>query len=157
MLWPRISRLRARLDYTPMLNLKFGGSVYTGKTTHDSQYFECVDGSCGKVNLPGARLTIWDLHALYSWQGLDLRALFAMSLLKDSDELNRIGGGGKIAKEMYGFYTEAAYDVDGLGVGEHRTAVVALVCASPILTSTPRWPATGTPRAATSTASGPPA
>lgn len=103
--------LAARLDYTPMLNLKVGGSVYTGKSSHDSQYFECVDGSCGKVNLPGARLTIWDLHAMYSWQGLDLRALFAMSHLEDSDTLNRIGGGGKIAKEMYGFYTEAAYDI----------------------------------------------
>ncbi len=101
----------ARLDYSPLLNLKFGGSVYTGKSTHDSQYFECVDGSCGPVNLPGARLTIWDLHALYSWQGLEARALFAMSHLKDSDELNRIGGGGKIAKEMYGFYTELAYDI----------------------------------------------
>ncbi len=103
--------LAARLDYTPMLNLTFGGSVYTGKTSHDSQYYECVDGECGPVNVPGARLTIWELHGMYSWQGLDLRALFAMSHLEDSDELNRIGGGGKIAKEMHGFYTEVAYDI----------------------------------------------
>ena len=47
--------LAARLDYTPMLNLKFGGSVYTGKSSHDSQYYECVDGKCGPVNVPGAR------------------------------------------------------------------------------------------------------
>ena len=103
--------LAARLDYTPMLNLTFGGSVYTGKTSHDSQYYECVDGDCGPANVPGARLTIWELHGMYSRQGLDLRALFAMSHLEDSDELNRIGGGGKIAKEMYGFYTEVAYDI----------------------------------------------
>ena len=103
--------LAARLDYTPMLNLTFGGSVYTGKTSHDSQYYECVDGECGPANVPGARLTIWELHGMYSWQGLDLRALFAMSHLEDSDELNRIGGGGKIAKEMHGFYTEVAYDI----------------------------------------------
>ncbi len=101
----------ARLDYSPLLNLKFGGSVYTGKSTHDSQYFECVDGSCGTADLPDARLTIWDLHALYSWQGMEARALFAMSHLKDSDELNRLGGGGSIAKEMYGFYSELAYDI----------------------------------------------
>ncbi len=103
--------LAARLDYTPMLNLTFGASVYTGKTSHDSQYYECVDGECGPANVPGARLTIWELHGIYSRQGLDLRALFAMSHLEDSDELNRIGGGGKIAKEMYGFYTEVAYDI----------------------------------------------
>lgn len=109
--------LAARLDYTPMLNLKFGGSVYTGKSSHDSQYYECVDGKCGPVNVPGARLTIWELHTMYNWQGLDLRALFAMSHLKDSDDLNRIGGGGKIAKEMYGFYTEAAYDIMPMVLG----------------------------------------
>ena len=103
--------LAARIDYSPMLNAKFGASVYTGKSTHDSQYYQCVEFECGKVDLPGARLTIWDLHAMYSWQGLDLRALFAMSHLQDSDKLNEIGGGGKIAKKMYGFYTEAAYDV----------------------------------------------
>ena len=103
--------LAARLDYTPMLNLTFGGSVYTGKTSHDSQYYECVDGECGPANVPGARLTIWELHGMFSRQGLDLRALFAMSHLEDSGELNRIGGGGKIAKEMLGFYTEVAYDI----------------------------------------------
>ncbi len=111
--------LAARLDYTPMLNLKFGGSVYTGKTTHDSQY--AVDGEM--FNYPGARLTIWDLHTMYSWQGLDLRALFAMSHLEDSDEMNRIAqsigssSAGKIAKEMYGFYVEAAYDIMPMVLG----------------------------------------
>ena len=112
--------LAARLDYTPMLNLTFGGSVYTGKTSHDSQYYECVDGECGPANVPGARLTIWELHGMYSRQGLDLRALFAMSHLEDSDELNRIGGGGKIAKEMYGFYTEVAYDIMPWLLGDTR-------------------------------------
>ena len=112
--------LAARLDYTPMLNLTFGSSVYTGKTSHDSQYYECVDGECGPANVPGARLTIWELHGMYSWQGLDLRALFAMSHLEDSDELNRIGGGGKIAKEMYGFYTEVAYDIMPWLLGDTR-------------------------------------
>ena len=111
--------LAARLDYTPMLNLKFGGSVYTGKTTHSSQYE--VDGEV--FDYPGARLTIWDLHAIYSWQGLDLRALLAMSHLEDSDELNRIArsigssSAGKIAKEMYGFYAEAAYDIMPMVMG----------------------------------------
>ena len=105
--------LAARLDYSPMLNAKFGASVYTGKTTHDQQYALNDE----MFDYPGARLTIWDLHAMYSWQGLDLRALFAMSHLQDSDELNRIAtqigssSAGKIAKKMYGFYTEAAYDV----------------------------------------------
>ena len=148
--------LAARLDYTPLLNLKFGGSVYTGKTSHDSQYFECVDGSCGKVNLPGARLTIWDLHALYSWQGLDLRALFAMSHLKDSDELNRIGGGGKIAKEMYGFYTEAAYDIMPMVLGNTVQQLSPFVRFSYIdqhAEMAGDWDA----RVGTSTASGPPA
>ena len=98
----------ARLDYSPILNATFGGSVYTGKSSHDQQY---VDDSGSKVDYPDARLTIWELHALYSLRGLEARALFAMSHLKDSDELNRIGGGGKIAKEMYGFYTELAYDI----------------------------------------------
>ncbi len=104
----------ARLDYSPVLNATFGGSVYTGKSSHDQQY---VDDSGNKVDYPDARLTIWDLHAMYSWQGLDVRALFAMSHLKDSDELNRIGGGGKIAKEMYGFYTEVAYDIMPMVLG----------------------------------------
>ena len=98
----------ARLDYSPILNATFGGSVYTGKSSHDQQY---VDDSGSKVDYPDARLTIWELHALYSLRGLEARALFAMSHLNDTDELNRIGGGGKIAKEMYGFYSELAYDI----------------------------------------------
>lgn len=103
----------ARLDYTPMLNLKLGGSVYTGKSTHDQQYD--MDGTL--YDYPGARLTIWELHAMYNWQGLEARALFAMSHQEDSDELNMIAesigssSAGKIAKEMYGLYTELAYDV----------------------------------------------
>ena len=98
----------ARLDYSPILNATFGGSVYTGKSSHDQQY---VDDSGSKVDYPDARLTIWELHALYSLRGLEARALFAMSHLNDTDELNRIGGKGKIAKEMYGFYSELAYDI----------------------------------------------
>ena len=109
--WPRISPWAARLDYTPMLNLTFGGSVYTGKTSHDSQYYECVDGECGPANVPGGRLTIWELHGMYSRQGLDLRALFAMSHLEDSTNSTGSGAAARSPRRCTASIPRVAYDI----------------------------------------------
>ena len=144
----------ARLDYSPILNATFGGSVYTGKSSHDQQY---VDDSGSKVDYPDARLTIWELHALYSLRGLEARALFAMSHLNDTDELNRIGGKRQDRQGDVRLLHRAGLRRHALGCWGLPNSKCRPLCVSPILTSTPRWPATGTPRVGTSTASGPPA
>ena len=115
----------ARLDYSPILNATFGGSVYTGKSSHDQQY---VDDSGSKVDYPDARLTIWELHALYSLRGLEARALFAMSHLNDTDELNRIGGKRQDRQGDVRLLLRAGLRHHAVGAGEYRTAIVAL-CA----------------------------
>jgi len=109
----------ARLDTTPLPGLLVGGSLYSGKSSQDER-------APSGLELPEARLTLWELHSQYRTHGLELRGLFSMAHLEDAADLTRalrpsglnglagfseIGAQEVIGKRMLGGYVEVAYDV----------------------------------------------
>jgi hypothetical protein len=97
-----------RLDWTPLDGLLLGASAYRGNSGQD-QTWEATG-----LSLPNSTLTIFEGHAQYRHEQLELRGLFAMSLLSDATELNvALGRAGNrpVAEEMLGGYAEVAYDV----------------------------------------------
>lgn len=94
-----------RLDYTGILGLNAGASVYTGETAHNATF---------AGDEVGGRVTIWDLHADYRARGFDLRALVARATVDDVPELNQmigLTGTDGIGTEMLGWYLQAGYDI----------------------------------------------
>ena len=95
-----------RLDWTPIPELLLGGSYYVGDSGQD----QTVAG----VDIPGARLNLFEVHGQYRRGRLDARSVFAMSFLSDARELtNALGlaANRPVADEMLGAYVEVAYDV----------------------------------------------
>ncbi len=93
-----------RLDWSPLPELLLGGSFYTGKSGQD------------QGDLPGARLTLGEVHAQLRKGGLEARALFALSHLANASSLNAAlgnvpGTDFAVAERMIGGYLEAGYDV----------------------------------------------
>jgi hypothetical protein len=96
----------ARLDWTPFPELLFGGSYYVGDSGQD----QTVSG----VDIPAARLNLFEVHGQYRSGHLEARSLFSMSFLSDARELNAALGravNAPVADEMLGGYVEVAYDV----------------------------------------------
>lgn len=99
--------LSARVDWRPLGNpahgdLLAGASGFTGKTDQNRPGF------------PPGRLSLWDLHAEYSWRGLRARALYALGLLSDAAEVSLaidVTGTTAIFERMRGWYAEVGYDV----------------------------------------------
>jgi len=95
-----------RLDWTPIPELLLGGSYYVGDSGQD----QTVAG----VDIPGARLNLFEVHGQYRRGRLEARSVFAMSFLSDARELtNALGlaANRPVADEMLGGYVEVAYDV----------------------------------------------
>lgn len=90
-----------RLDYSGLPGLTVGASIFTGNTGQDDPSLKGVD----------ARLTLWDVHARYTKDRLDLRALYAQGNLSDAAQINLAVADSEVAKRFYGWYTEAAYHV----------------------------------------------
>ena len=92
-----------RLDYSGLPGLTVGASVVTGKTGQDN----------ADLNGADARLTLWDVHARYNVDKLDLRALYARGHLNDASKINAAFSGveNQVASGFYGWYAEAAYHV----------------------------------------------
>ena len=91
-----------RADYTGVLGLLVGGSVYyggsgQGVTTPDDQVVQ-------------ANTLIWEGHASYQAMGLDLRALVAGASVDEAARLNEAGAGG-VSERLAGGYAHAGYDV----------------------------------------------
>ncbi len=100
-----------RADYTGVLGLLVGGSVYYG-------------GSGQGAVAPGgetveANTLIWEGHASYQSQGLDLRALVAGASVDEAAQLNAAGAGG-VAERLGGGYAHAGYDVLRFTGSEHQ-------------------------------------
>lgn len=100
----------ARLDYSPIQNFSVGASVYTGNSGQNQE----IDN----VKLPDSRTTIWEIHSLFQWQGLEARGLFAMSHLGDAAELTdalrelgQLSSSKALARQMIGGYGEVSYDI----------------------------------------------
>ena len=90
-----------RIDYTGHPGVTVGASLFTGNTAQNN------DALPSGVD---ARLTLWDVHARYTKDRLDLRALYAQGHLSDTEELNSTFG-LEAAERFYGYYAEAAYQV----------------------------------------------
>lgn len=102
----------AALNYRGVPGLLLGGSVFSGDTAHDGK------GTTAKAALVGAdaKLTIWEMHAKYSFSDIDLQALYAKGTLTDTDKINTAAGlaagSNKAApKAFYGWYAQAAYHI----------------------------------------------
>ena len=99
-----------RLDWTPEVvpGLLLGGSFYVGNSGQDQ-----TDPTTG-IDLPSARLWIFEGHAQYKDGPFHARALFASSHLSDARALNVALAspiGEPVADQMLGGYGELAYDV----------------------------------------------
>ncbi|MDX1914589.1 MAG: porin [Methylophilus sp.] len=93
----------ARLDYSGMLGLTVGASVFTGNTGQNDDLLNGAD----------ARLTLWDAHARYQVDKFDLRALYAQGHLSDAAEINTAftNVSNQVAEQFYGWYLEGGYKV----------------------------------------------
>ncbi|MFQ5689472.1 MAG: hypothetical protein ACE5HQ_04275 [Gemmatimonadota bacterium] len=98
----------ARVDYTGVLGLMVGGSVYVGQAGQNNPSPDRPGATIG------ARTLIWEGHAQYQARGLDLRGLFAFADLDDVAALNRargLEGTASIGERLVGGYVQGGYDV----------------------------------------------
>lgn len=91
------------LNYSGVPGLLVGAAFFTGETGQDG-------ASSTKLKDVDARLTLWDVHARYQKDRLDLRALYAQGHLSDADKI-KTAIGINAAEQFYGWYAEAAYHV----------------------------------------------
>jgi opacity protein-like surface antigen len=94
-----------RVDYTPVLGLDFGASIYLG---NQGQGDDLVLGAT--TDDVDAFMQMYEGHVQWHHRGLEIRALGVYVHLEDAEELS-INAGEPIASEMWGAYGEVAYDV----------------------------------------------
>jgi hypothetical protein len=108
-----------RLDFEPIPELLLGGSVFAGNTGQDQ---ELVNAAGATIDLPDARLILWEVHGQLQTMGFHSRVLFTMAHVDDARPLTLAlrpspGGTGDIAAteaiadDMLGVYGEVAYEV----------------------------------------------
>lgn len=100
----------AALNWRGIPGLLLGGSVFHGDTAQNGRGVN----SSTQLDNADATLTLWELHAKYSFSGIDLRALYAAGTLSDTDAINRArsittGSGNAAPESFFGWYMEAAY------------------------------------------------
>lgn len=95
------------LNYTGIPGLLVGGAFFTGDTGQNG---------ASKAALAGvdARLDLWDVHARYQKERLDVRALYARGQLNGAAQVNAAlgkaaGSNSGVGESFYGWYTEIAY------------------------------------------------
>ena len=97
--------ITGRVDWKGTPGLLVGVSGYTGDAWQDA------NPAAGPLH---ARVTMYDVHARWQWNGLDVRGLYAGGSLGDagalSDELG-LTGNDRLGRIFAGAYAEAAYDV----------------------------------------------
>ncbi len=106
-----------RLDFEPIPELLIGGSVFVGNTAQDQEFVN-------NVEVPNARLLLWEAHSQLQAHGFRSRVLFAMAHVDDARQLTLalrtpastgatpdIGASEVIADDMLGVYGEVGYDV----------------------------------------------
>lgn len=91
------------LNYSGVPGLLVGAALFTGETGQDGASDVDLEGVDG-------RLTLWDVHARYQKDRLDMRALYAQGRLGDAREI-KTATGKNVAERFYGWYVEAAYKV----------------------------------------------
>jgi len=94
-----------RLDYTPVLGLDLGASIYLG---NQGQGDDLDLGTTTKD--VDAFMQMYEGHVQWRYRGLEVRALGVYTHLDDTEELS-IDAGEPIGSEMWGAYGEVAYNV----------------------------------------------
>jgi len=94
-----------RIDYTPVLGLDFGASIYLG---NQGQGDDVVVGAVTED--VDAFMQMYEGHLQWHYRGFELRALGVYVNLDDAEELS-VNAGEPIGNEMWGAYGEVAYDV----------------------------------------------
>ena len=88
--------------------LLLGGGIFSGNTGQNGQANPLLKGVA-------ARLTLWDLHAKYSFAGWDLQALYARGKLGDADRVNLVTSAAATPfaapRSLKGWYGQVAYHV----------------------------------------------
>lgn len=107
------------LNYRGIPGLTVGGGVFSGDSTHSNADFK-ADPTQPNFSGIKARVTLWDMHARWQQRGWDLQALYAQGRIGDADKIdatlqafNTATGASRpfVAKEFYGWLTQAAYTV----------------------------------------------
>ena len=97
--------ITGRVDWKGTPGLLVGAAGYTGDAWQDA------NPAAGPLH---ARVSMYDVHARWQWNGLELRGLYAGGTIGDagalSDELG-LTGSDRLGKQFAGGYVEAAYDV----------------------------------------------
>ncbi len=93
--------VHAALNWRGMPGLLVGGSIFSGKASHAAANFAA----------PGARVTLWDLHARYTPGKWDLSTVYARGAISNTDALNLtfVGIPTPIPSSFDGWYAQAAY------------------------------------------------
>ncbi len=95
-----------RLDWTPLPEWLFGGSLYIGDSGQDQ--------TLGGVSIPDTGVVMGELHGQYRKGPFEARALLALSKLSDARALTLaldLPATAPIAERMLGGYVEVAYDI----------------------------------------------
>ncbi len=111
-----------RVDYAGVPGLNVGASFFTGNTGQGQR-----DAANNEIN---ARVNLVSAHAMFSYRGLEARALYARSTIGDVDSLNRIlklAGSQSIGKAQEGFYVTAGYNVLSLFMPGSQAAVYPFI------------------------------
>ena len=111
-----------RLDLTGFPGFLIGGGFFLGGSGQ------------GEVTPTGASIGgavhLFDVHAQYNLQGLQLRGLYVGSTVADADLINEslgLIGNKSIGSELTGWYLEAAYDLVGTGAFDSSWSVSPFV------------------------------
>ncbi len=86
-----------RLDYRGINGLLAGGSLYYG------------DGSNQQEDIKGTTMSMFELHALYNYEKLTLKALYTQSNIKGASKISPTA-----TSKATGYYVNAAYDIGGI-------------------------------------------
>ncbi len=97
-----------RLDYRGINGLLTGGSLYVG------------DGSNQKDDIAGTTMTIFEVHAVYNYQGLSLKGLYTISMLDGAEKYAE-----DASEKASGYYVTASYDVGTLIGSDFKTLIFA--------------------------------
>jgi len=97
-----------RVDWTGVLGLVLGGSVYYGNSGQGNE------DPLAPGQTIGAATFIGEAHAQYRARGFDLRGLYAFASVDDVASLNAakgLTGSASIGERLAGWYLQAGYDV----------------------------------------------
>jgi hypothetical protein len=100
----------ARLDYAPIPEAFFGGSVFLGNAGQNQRFGDPDDPT--SFRKPDVFTQLYEVHAQARTHGLELRALGAYTHVADAGVLSIDPDvDGPVANVMLGAYGEIAYDI----------------------------------------------